>query len=90
MKESTELPSSALPLTFPVVVRDVLAITSGDLSDGNVVKSWSLIMSGGEECLDHDLPDNPVQLEGVGVAQAFDRFIYLCGGVDASSCNLFF
>jgi hypothetical protein len=34
---------------------------------------------------DHDLPDIPAQLEGFGLAQGFDRFIYLCGGYDLAS-----
>ncbi len=51
------------------VVRDIMAITGGTLNAGNAAKSWNLIMSGGEECLEHDLPDNPVELDGMGVAQ---------------------
>ncbi len=35
--------------------------------------------------LDHDLPDLPATLEGFGIAQAFDRFVYVCGGYDQSS-----
>jgi hypothetical protein len=51
------------------VVRDIMAITGGAFNSGNAAKSWNLIMSGGEECLEHDLPDNPVELDGMGVAQ---------------------
>ncbi len=35
--------------------------------------------------LDHDLPDLPANLEGFGIAQAYDRFVYVCGGYDQSS-----
>ena len=42
-------------------------------------------MSGGEECLDHDMPELPVEAQGFGLAQAFDRFVYLCGGYDKST-----
>ena len=34
---------------------------------------------------DHDLPDLPENLEGFGIAQAFDRYVYICGGYDRSS-----
>ncbi len=35
--------------------------------------------------LDIDMPDIPAQLEGFGLAQAFDRYIYICGGFDLQS-----
>jgi hypothetical protein len=67
---------------FSSVVRDILAI-SGDVN--TFIKTWSLIMSGGEECLDHDMPDLPIEAQGYGLAQAYDRFVYLCGGYNRQS-----
>ena len=67
------------------VVRDVLAIGGGKLPDNKHSTTWSIIMSGGVECTDHGLPDIPVELDGFGLAQAHDRFIYLCGGRDATT-----
>jgi hypothetical protein len=67
------------------VVRDVLAITGGIISTGVFSKTWSLVTSGGVECLNHGLPDLPVAVEGLSVAQAHDRFIYACGGRDAAN-----
>ena len=77
----------AFGLSLILAVRDLLAITGGPVTEDDSIKSWSLIMSGGSECLDHDLPEMPTKLEGAGVAQAFDRFIYLCGGWDSSRGN---
>jgi hypothetical protein len=42
--------------------------------------SWSIVMAGGRECLQHDLPDFPSKQEGFGLAQAYDRYIFKCGG----------
>ena len=70
------------------VVSDILAITGGS-QDSSTTLTWNLIMSGGVECLGHDLPDHTVQAAGIGIAQAYDRFIYLCGGKDGTSNSFF-
>ena len=71
------------------VVSDILAITGGS-KDSSTTLTWNLIMSGGVECLGHDLPDHTVQAAGIGIAQANDRFIYLCGGYDGTSKSFFY
>ena len=71
------------------VVSDILAITGGS-QDSSTTLTWNLIMSGGVECLGHDLPDHTVQAAGIGITQAYDRFIYLCGGYDGTSKSFFY
>ena len=65
-----------------LVVEDVLAIAGGDSLD------WSVVLTGGRECADHDLPKLPNDVEAYGLAQAFDRFIFMSGGrKDRDDCK---
>ena len=64
---------------FETVVQEILAIAGG-FSDSTALTSWSIVMAGGRECLQHDLPDFPSKQEGFGLAQAYDRYIFKCGG----------
>jgi hypothetical protein len=57
-----------------LVVEDVLAISGGGS------REWSLVLPGGRECADHDLPKLPQVVDGYALAQAFDRFVFMCGG----------
>ena len=62
-------------------MQDVLAIVGGFATVADTTTlSWSLIMSGGDECNGAQLPDLPADLRGFGLVQAHDQFIYLCGG----------
>ena len=50
--------------------------------------TWSIVMPGGRECTTHDLPDIPYVMEGYGLAQAYDRYIFFCGGrFGVSTCE---
>ncbi len=60
----------------PTAVFDMLAIVGGL----NFPLDWNLIMPDGSECANHDMPKLPVAIRHFGVAQAYDRFIVLCGG----------
>jgi hypothetical protein len=62
----------------PTAVFDMLAIVGGL----NIPLDWNLIMPDGSECANHDMPKLPVAIRHFGVAQAYDRFIVLCGGQD--------
>ena len=72
---------------FFLVVEDILAIAGGFGASGFQL-TWSIVMPGGRECTTHDLPDIPNVLEGFGLAQAYDRYIFLCGGrFGTSTCE---
>ena len=61
------------------VVEEVLAIAGG-FGDPGFYDNWTLIMPGGRECIYHDLSNIPVHFEGFGLAQAYERYIFFCGG----------
>ncbi len=61
-----------------LVVHDVLAIAGG--ADGK----WSLVMPGGRVCVDHDMPALPQIINGFALAQAYDKFIFMCGGATSA------
>jgi len=65
----------------PTAVFDMLAIVGGL----NFPLDWNLIMPDGSECTNHDMPKLPVAIRHFGVAQAYDRFIVLCGGQDVTN-----
>ena len=43
-------------------------------------KDWILTMPGGVACTKHDMPDMPQPVRAYAAAQAYRRWIYLCGG----------
>ena len=47
---------------------------------GGVSGNWSLILEGGFEMEDNDLPKLPAAVNYFGLTQAYDRLIFLCGG----------
>ena len=51
------------------------------------MKDWILIMPGGTQCKDHDMPDMPQALKGFGMTSNQGRFIYLCGGFQGGDNN---
>jgi hypothetical protein len=64
-----------------LVVEDVLAIVGGD--DGK----WSLVMGRGQVCTDHDMPALPEIITGFALAQAYDKFIFMCGGTTTATTS---
>ena len=62
-------------------MQDIFAIVGGFPSgSADTTLSWSLIMSGGQECIGAQIPNLPADLRSFGLTQAHDQFIYLCGG----------
>jgi hypothetical protein len=43
-------------------------------------KDWILTMPGGVACTNHDMPVMPQPVRAFAVAQAYRRWIYICGG----------
>ena len=64
-------------------VFDMLAIIGGN----SFSLDWNLLMPDGSECTNHDMPNLPATIRNFGAAQAYDRFIVLCGGQDASNTD---
>ena len=61
------------------------------MGGGNLesVVDWTILTADGSECTGHDLPNFPDTVVFAGMAQAFDRFVVLCGGLKSSAYREF-
>jgi len=50
-------------------------------------KDWILTMPGGVACTNHDLPLMPQAVKGFAMAQAYRRYLYICGGFQFGDNN---
>jgi len=63
-------------------------VIAGDVTGTTFSTSWSVVFSDGSECSDHGLPDLPSEVQGFALTQAYDRFVYFCGGKSSAGSEL--